>query len=89
MAEPGDGIVIDLLAVYICPKHGDILEDVVMDIEEVDTANDEVYQSKSCICGREVMPKLDNGIQVFEKVDHEQWLWMTGFYDQILEADDD
>lgn len=77
--------MIDLLAIYICPKHGEILEDVVMKSEIVDTVNDEVYPVTYCICGSEVHPKIEMGMQCFETVDRERWLWATGFYDDPTE----
>lgn len=80
--------MIDLLAIYLCPKCGEVLEDVVMEIEEIDTENDEVWTESICPCGRSVTPKTEDGIQCFEKVDHERWLWATGFYDNLIDDED-
>jgi hypothetical protein len=79
--------MIDLLAVYICPKCGEILEDRVHDIDIINIETDYVDQVTLCECGREVKPKMIDGIQCFEKVDHERWLWATGFYDEVVEQE--
>ena len=74
--------MIDLFAVYVCPNHGDVLEDQVHRHEEIDTENDDVYVNMiHDDCGMDVMPKLDNGVPCFEPVDHDRWLWANGFYD--------
>jgi hypothetical protein len=81
--------MIDLLAVYICPKHGEVLEDHVHRQEEIDTENDETYlHIIHDECDLDVTPKIIDESPCFEKVDHERWLWATGFYDELLERDD-
>ncbi len=77
--------MIDLFAVYICQHCGEVLEDKVENVENIDTDNDDVWTVKLCSCGRDVKPKLSNGFQCFETVDHERWLWRQGFYDEVLE----
>lgn len=72
--------MIDLFAVYICPKHGDVLEDQVHKVEDIDVDNDDVSVFlEHDECGAVVTPKTIDGVPCFEQVDHERWLWATGF----------
>ncbi len=74
--------MIDLMQVYICPEHGEILSDQTHTVEEVDTENDEVYIHRvHDECYKDVTPKMENGIPYFQTVDHERWLWANGYYD--------
>lgn len=73
--------MIDLLVVYRCPKCGEILEDQVEMIEDIDTENDDVWTEAICgLCGAGVAHEMVDGQTVFQKVDHERWLWATGYY---------
>ncbi len=84
--------MVDLLAVYICPAHGEVLEDEVGSVEDIDCTNDEVYKiyihDPVGGCGREVRPKKVGDAICFETVDHERWLWATGFYDEEAHGDE-
>jgi hypothetical protein len=82
--------MIDLLRVYICMKCGDVLSDEVSLFDDIDTENDdvEVYWLHDK-CGHSAVPKTatEDGkrVPVYEQVDHERWLWSTGFYDETTE----
>ncbi len=74
--------MIDLLAVYICPKCGEILEDQIDSVECIDDEHDDVWIEKVCQkCGHDVTRKMVDGVQCFEQVDHQRWLWATGAFD--------
>ena len=74
--------MIDLFTVYTCPNHGDVLEDHIHKLEEIDTENDDVYvHYVHDECGMDVTPKMVDGAPCFETVDHERWLWANGHYD--------
>jgi len=77
--------MIDLLAVYDCPKCGKVLEDEVEYGEDIDVENDDIYGFWFCTkCNSTlVKPRTKDGNQCFEQVDHERWLWATGFYDDL------
>lgn len=76
--------MIDLLPVFICPKCGEVLSDQVEDIEIIDVDRDDVWkESIHILCGHSVKRKLgEHGEPCYEHVDHEQWLWANGFYDE-------
>ena len=60
---------------------GMVLEDQVEYCEEFDCENDEVYGFYFCTqCNSTGVRPRDN---TFEPVDHERWLWATGFYDDV------
>lgn len=87
----GDAMI-DLLSVFVCPKCGDVLSDKVQDIEIIDCVNDDVFKVSVCSkCTSEVRLKRaeDGSIPVYEKVDHERWLWANGYYDESNPDDDD
>jgi len=78
--------MIDLFAVYECPKCGDVLEDKVFLHEDIDIEKDRIYQAMLCEqCFSEVRAKLVGGDFCFEKVDHDRWLWANGYYDHLFE----
>lgn len=69
--------MIDVLNVYACPKCGKVLSDQMYQSEIIDTDNDDVYIFLCCTrCDMEVK---DTG--EFQTVDHERWLWATGYND--------
>ena len=78
--------MIDLLDVYTCPIHGDVLADQVDRMEIVDAANDDVYvvYQHQHPCNHQVDSKLadtpQGKVSVLAKVDHERWLWWIGAY---------
>ena len=80
--------MIDLLAVYICPNCGEILEDMKTRVTEIYSTVDEVITFDICNkCNEEVSPKLidvadGKKIPCLEKVDHERWLWHAGYFSQ-------
>lgn len=81
--------MIDLLGVYVCPKHGDVLSDQTENIEIIDTDRDDVWTEKTHTgCGLSVTRKVVDGVECFQEVDHERWLWATGYYDEPDEDDD-
>lgn len=78
--------MIDLLSVYVCPKCGEILEDQIETVPIIDCINDEVWEETICQkCNHSVTRKLIDGQVCFQSVDHERWLWATGYYDELLE----
>lgn len=82
--------MIDLLGVYECPNCGEILSDQVDYIEHIDTDNDEVYGAWQCSrCTCSVSPKMENGEHALQQVDHERWLWATGYCDDNDEGYDE
>ena len=69
--------MIDLLSVYKCQNCGDVLSDQVDVFEDIDTENDSVEEIYTCRkCTGHVRPTEE-----LQQVDHERWLWATGFYD--------
>lgn len=78
--------MIDLLSVYICPTCGDVLSDQVELVEIIDTDHDDVWGELICSkCQHSVMPKMTDGVQHMQQVDHERWLWATGAYNDSME----
>ena len=78
--------MIDLFAIYICPNCGEVLEDRVFYHEEIDCEHDEVYPMYCCEkCHSEVKRKIVDGVECFQTVDHERWLWAEGFYDEEIQ----
>lgn len=80
--------MIDLMRVFICPVHGEVLEDAIDVFHEHDFERDEVYDYALCTrisdfkqCRSRVEPKMVDGAPCYEKVDHERWLWWSGYYD--------
>jgi hypothetical protein len=71
----------DLMAVYNCPKCGEILEDQVDFVDIINIDTDYVDQIALCECGNAVKPKMIDGIQCFEEVSNERWRWAQGYYD--------
>lgn len=81
--------MIDLLSVYICPTCGDVLSDQVDEVEIIDTNRDDVWTELMCKkCRSSVTPKMTDGVQHLAEVDHERWLWASGFYDEEWDGDD-
>lgn len=80
----------DLLAVYDCQSCGRVLEDEVEVIEDIDCENDRVEAFLQCQKCRSTMvtPRTINGSPCFEEVDHERWLWATGFYDDVISGEE-
>lgn len=77
--------MIDLMAIFICDKHGEILEDETEKVESIDTVNDEVYVNRIHVgCGQECLPKYFDGQQEFQSVSHERWLWAQGYFQDAL-----
>ncbi len=75
--------MIDLLEVFDCPNCGKILSDQVVGSAVVDCENDDVFDVFLCRkCGHEVKPQIIDGLTCFEKVDHDRWLWASGYYDE-------
>lgn len=72
-----------LLAIYICSKCGEILEDQIESIPIIDVASDDVWTEKiHSTCGCSVTPKKDEtGNQFFSEISEEHWLWAQGFFD--------
>lgn len=70
--------MIDLMSIYLCPSCGEVLADQVTKTEIIDCDQDEVIGVILCNkCNREVK---DTGS--FQSVDHERWLWLSGYYDE-------
>lgn len=67
-----------LMAVYICPVHGEVLEDEIVHGESIDSEHDEIYPYVLCDkggCMRDCTPKLHEGQQVWEQVSDERFDW--------------
>lgn len=66
-----------LMAVYICPVHGKVLEDECEHGEHIDSEHDEVYPfvMHGDGCWQEVRPQLHEGQQCFEQVSDERYQW--------------
>jgi len=78
--------MIDLMAVYECPRCGDVLEDEVYYHEHIDTDNDEIYPAYHCNrCNRMVKPKtqiIDGQVcQVLQSVDPYRMMAAAGYFD--------
>lgn len=67
-----------LMAIYICPVHGEVLEDQVERVEEIDSEHDEIYPHylhTANACYHDCTPKLSNGQQCWEQVSDERFRW--------------
>ncbi len=79
----------NLLNVYECPVHGEVLSDEVYYYEHIDTENDEIYPARYCSkCNREVREKTveheGQRLPVLREVDDERARWANRFYDDSL-----
>ncbi len=66
-----------LMAIYICPVHGEVLEDQCEHGEHIDSERDEIYPfvMHGNGCWAEVRPKIEEGLQCFEQVSDERFRW--------------
>lgn len=66
-----------LMAIYICPIHGEVLEDQCEYGEYIDTERDEVYpfMAHANGCWQEVRRKVEEGVECWSEVSEERYAW--------------